>query len=129
MANSEADGQSKPFEIAPDTEIQRRAREVQFLLNVVEPDPEYQPFVLTDEASLFDAVGHDEDDSAASWRVFRAAVCLRPKPAGLALGGRDPGMAARVARGVLLGVNQSVEQAHEADGAPFRYATESRSPE
>ena len=62
MANSEADGQSKPFEIAPDTEIQRRAREVQFLLNVVEPDPEYQPFVLTDEASLFDAVGHDEDE-------------------------------------------------------------------
>jgi hypothetical protein len=35
MANSEADGQSKPFEIAPDTEIHRRAREVQFLLNVV----------------------------------------------------------------------------------------------
>ena len=57
MANSEADGQSKPFEIAPDTEIQRWAREVQFLLNVIEPDPEYQPFVLTDEASLFDAVG------------------------------------------------------------------------
>ena len=37
-------------------------REVQLLLNVVEPDPEYQPFVLTDEASVFDAVGHDEDE-------------------------------------------------------------------
>ena len=61
-ANTGPDGQSKPFEIAPDTEIQHRAREVQFLLNVVEPDPEYQPFVLTDGASLFDAVGLDEDE-------------------------------------------------------------------
>jgi hypothetical protein len=62
MANGEPDRQSKPFDIAPATEIERRAREVQFLLNVVELDPEYQPFVLTDEAFLFDAVGHDEDE-------------------------------------------------------------------
>ncbi len=56
------EGQPKRFEIAPDTEVQRRAREVQLLLNVIEPDPEYQPFVLTDEASVFDAVGHEEDE-------------------------------------------------------------------
>jgi hypothetical protein len=56
------EGQPKRFEIAPDTEVQRRVREVQLLLNVIEPDPEYQPFVLTDEASVFDAVGHEEDE-------------------------------------------------------------------
>lgn len=60
--NSEPEGQSKRFEMAPCTETERRSREVQLLLNVVEPDPEYQPFVLTDEASLFDAVGHGEDE-------------------------------------------------------------------
>jgi len=48
--------QPSPIEIAPNSETQRRAREIQLLLNVVEPDPEYQPFLLTDEASLFDAV-------------------------------------------------------------------------
>jgi hypothetical protein len=57
-----AEGQPRRFEIAPHTEIQRRAREVQLLLNLVEPDPEHQPFVLTDEASLFDAVGREEDE-------------------------------------------------------------------
>lgn len=62
MANSRPGDQSKPFEIAPSLEVDRRAREVQFLLNVVEPDPEYQPLVLTDEATLFDAVAHDEDE-------------------------------------------------------------------
>jgi hypothetical protein len=57
-----SEGQPHRFEVAADTEVKRRAREVQLLLNVVEPDPEYQPFVLTDEASVFDAVGHDEDE-------------------------------------------------------------------
>jgi hypothetical protein len=42
------------------SETEARTREVQLLINVVEPDPEYQPFILTDEASLLDAVGHDE---------------------------------------------------------------------
>jgi len=51
---------SKRFEAAPDPEVGRRAREVQLLLNVVEPDPEYQPFVLTDASSACDAVGHQE---------------------------------------------------------------------
>ena len=43
--------------IADTTETQRRAREVQLLLNIAQPDPKYQPFFLSDEASLFDAVG------------------------------------------------------------------------
>lgn len=30
---------------------------MQLLINIAEPDPEYQPFIITDEASLLDAVG------------------------------------------------------------------------
>ena len=51
----------KKFEIADQTETDARRREVQLLINVVEPDPRYQPFILTDEASVFAAVGSDED--------------------------------------------------------------------
>jgi hypothetical protein len=54
--------QRNTVEIADDTETKARAREVQVLLNIVEPDPEYQPFILTDEAYLFDAVATDEDE-------------------------------------------------------------------
>ena len=33
-----------------------RHREVQLLVNIAEPDPEYPPVILTDEASILDAV-------------------------------------------------------------------------
>jgi len=46
----------KKIELAPSIETEARRREVQLLINVVEPDAEYQPFILTDEASLLDAV-------------------------------------------------------------------------
>jgi hypothetical protein len=39
-------------------------------INIAEPDPEYQPFILTDEASLFDAVATGEDDAAAITSSF-----------------------------------------------------------
>ncbi len=52
----------RKFEIADNTETKARAREVQILLNIVQPDPEYQPFILTDEASLLDAISIEEDD-------------------------------------------------------------------
>ncbi len=51
----------KTIELADDSQTEARRREVQILLNVVEPDSHYQPFILTDEASLFDAVGTDEE--------------------------------------------------------------------
>jgi hypothetical protein len=51
----------KKFELADQTETDARRREIQLLLNIVEPDPSYQPFILTDEASLFSAVGSDEE--------------------------------------------------------------------
>lgn len=45
---------------APTVEIERRSREVQLLMNVVEPDPEYQAFFLSDEASILDICGADQ---------------------------------------------------------------------
>lgn len=43
----------KKIEIAAQTETECRAREVQILVNIIEPDPEHQPFLLTDEVILF----------------------------------------------------------------------------
>ena len=43
-------------EHVPSTETLARGREVQLIINIAEPDPELQPFVLTDAASLLDAV-------------------------------------------------------------------------
>lgn len=47
---------SRKIELAESTQTLARGREVQLLLNIAEPDPEYQPGVLTDDASLLDAV-------------------------------------------------------------------------
>jgi len=51
----------KKLELADQMQTDVRRREIQILINVVEPDPEYQPFILTDEASLFAAVDADEE--------------------------------------------------------------------
>lgn len=51
----------RKIEIAPQTETERRAREVQILVNIIEPDPEYQPFLLTDEASPFEVSAADSE--------------------------------------------------------------------
>jgi len=50
------------IEFADTSETDRRQREVQLLINVAEPDPELQPFFLSDEASLLDAVGGAPED-------------------------------------------------------------------
>ncbi len=46
----------RSFELAATDETDARRREIQLLINLAEPDPEYQPLLLTDEASLLDAV-------------------------------------------------------------------------
>jgi hypothetical protein len=51
----------KKIELADHAETDAREREIQLLINLVEPDPQYQPAILTDEANLFDAVGTDEE--------------------------------------------------------------------
>jgi hypothetical protein len=50
------------IEAAPSTETESRKREVQLLINIAEPDPEYQPFIVTDGASLLDAVASEPAD-------------------------------------------------------------------
>ena len=45
--------------IGETAETQRRAREVQLLVNIAQPDPKYRPLFLSDEATLYDAVGTD----------------------------------------------------------------------
>lgn len=52
---------SKNIEIASQTETDRRTREVQILVNIIEPDPEYQPLLLTDEASPFDVTAAEPE--------------------------------------------------------------------
>lgn len=52
----------KKFELAPTHETEAREREVQLLLNIAEPDPEYQPVLLTDEASLLEATATRPED-------------------------------------------------------------------
>ena len=85
----------KKIEMARSTETEARQREVQLLINIAEPDPEYQPFLLTDEASLLDAVGTQAteirhrlnvyfgvdlglDISQPIWRVVDQIKRLRP---------------------------------------------------
>jgi hypothetical protein len=63
------------IEITPRTETQRRNREIQILLNLIEPDPEYQPFLLTDEACIFDVSGADADTITSRLEFyFRRAI-------------------------------------------------------
>ena len=56
---------NRQFETAPTVEIASRQREIQLILNVIQPDPEYQPSLLTDEASLLDACGLSRELIAA----------------------------------------------------------------
>ncbi len=46
--------QRRKYKIAPGTETARRAREVVILVNLIEPDLELQPWLLTDGASALD---------------------------------------------------------------------------
>ena len=48
--------------LADDTETEARGREVQLLINIIEPDPRWQPLVVSDRASLLDCLGNDEGD-------------------------------------------------------------------
>lgn len=50
------------IEIADDMEVRKREREMQTLVNVIEPDPEYQPIILTDEAYLHDLCGYEDKE-------------------------------------------------------------------
>jgi hypothetical protein len=63
----------KKIEIAPSSETEARQREVQLLINIAEPDPEYQPLILTDQASLLDAVGTEPGQIRSRLNAYFAA--------------------------------------------------------
>jgi hypothetical protein len=63
----------KKMELAPSSETEARQREVQLLINIAQPDPEYQPFIVTDEASLLDAVCTEPDDIARRLSAYFGA--------------------------------------------------------
>ena len=50
----------KTIVLADRRQTDAREREIQLIINIVEPDPEYQGPLVTDEATLLDAVGVDE---------------------------------------------------------------------
>lgn len=60
----------KQIELAETEEVEKRYREVQLLLNVVEPDPEYQPMFVSDEATFFDISGHDEKEIESRLKFY-----------------------------------------------------------
>lgn len=45
------------IEPCPTYEIDQRKREIQLLINIVQPDPEYQPTFISDAASFLDISG------------------------------------------------------------------------
>jgi hypothetical protein len=44
-----------------DCETKRRSREIQILVNVLEPDPQNQPYFLSDEATVFEVSAESEE--------------------------------------------------------------------
>lgn len=81
--------------LAPQVETNLRRREIDALIAIAEPDPEYQGPLVTDEASLLDAVGASPEEiqdrldahfgerlpiplSTPLWRFVDAVKGLRP---------------------------------------------------
>ena len=63
----------REVEPASSIETDARKREVQLLINVAEPDPEYQPFILTDEASILDGVATNPAEIARRLNTYFGA--------------------------------------------------------
>lgn len=61
---------NKKIEFAESEEIEKREREAQLIFNVVEPDPEYQPMFVSDEATFFDISSLNEKEVEARLRFY-----------------------------------------------------------
>jgi hypothetical protein len=85
----------KRIVLAPQLETNLRESEIGLLIRIVEPDPEYQEPLVTDEASLLDAIGASPEEIQARldahfgarltipltlplWRFVDALSALRP---------------------------------------------------
>lgn len=58
----------KRLEFASDLETRARWAAVVRLLEIVEPDADYRPWFISDEASLFDCTGYEEHEILAALR-------------------------------------------------------------
>lgn len=65
------------IELAPTVEIEKREREVQLLMNLAQPDPQYQGLV-TDESTLmhFLSKGQADDARARLWKYLAHPIDL-----------------------------------------------------
>ena len=61
---------TKKFEPADTNETDKREREVQLLVNLIEPDPEYQPYFISDLASLYDITAQMPEEMEAKIRFY-----------------------------------------------------------
>ena len=61
---------TKKLELAKSTETEKRKREIQLIINVIEPDPEYQPLFISDEANLFDLTLYDKSELEEKLRFY-----------------------------------------------------------
>jgi hypothetical protein len=61
---------SERIEFAESDEVEKCRREMQLIFNVIEPDPEYQPMFVSDEANFFDISGLNENEMEARLRFY-----------------------------------------------------------
>lgn len=61
---------SRKIDISEATEVEKRQREVQLLVNIVEPDPEYQPLFISDAACFYDVSGKHESEIEESLKHY-----------------------------------------------------------
>jgi len=61
---------TKKIEFAESQETEKRDREVRLIINIVEPDPEYQPMFISDEACFYDITGKNEKEIEENLRFY-----------------------------------------------------------
>lgn len=60
----------KTIKFAETIETEKLKREIQLLINVVVPDPQYQPIFLSDEANFFDITGDTAEQIESKIRFY-----------------------------------------------------------
>lgn len=60
----------KKIEFAETIETDNRPREIQLLINLIQPDPEYQPLFLSDEACFLDITSESRETIEAKLRAY-----------------------------------------------------------
>lgn len=58
------------IEAAESGAVDSREREVQLIMNIVEPDPEYQAIFISDNACFYDITGQDAKEIEAKLKFY-----------------------------------------------------------